>query len=75
VLRIVGIDPEVVMIAVRTAESRHRLAAVRRSIQARVQHVDRVAARMIGRDVRVVERALSDVPVAVDERPRLPGIV
>ena len=75
-LRVVGIDPEVVVIAVRPlADVGQRLAAVGRAEAAHVQQVDGVFGDRIGDDVRVVERALTDVAVVVHQRPRLAGIV
>ena len=75
-LRIVRIDPDVVMIAVRAvADVGERLAAVGRAERARVQRVDDVLVLVIGEDVRVVERALADVAAGVDHLPGRAGIV
>ena len=76
VLRIVGVDPEVVIVAVRASADRHdRLAAVGRAEGARVQHVDGVLVARVGEHVRVVEGALPDVAAFVDQLPRRAGII
>ena len=64
------------MVAVRAAaDVGERLAAVGRAERARVQHVDGVFRDRIGDDVRVVEGALPDVAVLVDEHPGAAGVV
>ena len=76
VRRIGGVDPEVMVVAVRTvADARQRLPGVGRPEQRRVLRVHDVRVLMIGEQVRVVERALTDVPVAVHQRPRGTRIV
>ena len=74
--RIVGIDPQVVVITVRVlADLRQRLAAVGRAEQRRVLHVDDVLVAGVAEHVRVVERALPNRARRVDHLPRRAGIV
>src|SRR5688572_5092059 len=64
------------MIAVRVLPDLYRgLAAVGRSEQRRVLHVDDVLVAGIAEDVRVVERALPNRARGVDQLPRSTGIV
>ena len=74
-LRILRIDPQVMVVAVRHADGRERLAAVRRLVERDVQHVDGVHRLRIGVDARVVPRALTQVAVLVDALPRAAGVV
>src|SRR5688500_17834515 len=76
VIGIVGIDPQIVMIAMGVLADLYRgLAAVGRSEQRRVLHVDDVLVAGIAEDVRVVERALPNRAGGVDQLPRSAGIV
>ena len=69
VRRIVGIDPEGVMIAVRSAECRGRLSAVLGPEERRVLHVHDVLVRGVGVHMGVIESALANGAVRVHERP------
>ena len=76
VRRIVRVDPQVVEIAVREVVDRgHRLAGVARAEDRRVLHVHHVLVLRVGEDVRVIEGALADVALVVDQRPRRPRVV
>ena len=76
VLRIVGIDPDVVVIAVgAVAHVLERLAAVHRPERAGVEGVDDVLVLVVGEHVRVVERALTDVAPGVHHLPGRAGVV
>ncbi len=73
---IVGIDPQVMVIAVRVLADLHRrLAAVGRAEQRGVLHVDDVLVAGVAEDVRVVEGALPDGARFVDQLPRRARIV
>ena len=74
--RIVGIDPEVVVVAVPRPD-RHveRLAAVGRFVEAGVQRVHRVLRFRVGENVRVVEGALAQLALVVHLRPRRAAVV
>src|SRR6185312_8797667 len=74
-LGVVRVDPERVVVTVRRFEFVERLAAVVRNVHIDVRHVDRV--RILGVDVNahVIERALGELVVAVDERPGPAGVV
>ena len=73
---VVGIDPEVVEVAVgAVVDDFVRRAAVGRAEERRVLHVDDVLVVMVGEHVRVVERALPDPPLVVDELPGVAPVV
>ena len=75
-LGVVGVDPDVVVVAVRAlADVGERLAAVGRAERARVEQVHGVLVVRIRGDVRVVERALPEAPGRVHQRPARAGIV
>ena len=70
VVRVVGIDPQVVVVAVGAgADRRQRLAGIGRAEERRVLHVDHVLAVRVGEHVRVVERALPHAAGRVHQRP------
>ena len=73
--RIVGIDPQAVMIAVRRRQEIEGLAAVLRAEHPGVERVDRVGLPGIGEDVAEVPGALAEPLVAVDPRPGRAGVV
>ena len=76
VVGVIGIDPQVVMIAVRVLADLHGgLAAVGGAEQRGVLHVDDVLVARVAEHVRVVERALPDGARRVDQLPRRAGIV
>src|SRR6185503_15038609 len=68
-------DPEVVVVAVRRAERRPRLAAVHRLVGAGVYRVRGVDVLRVGVDVHVVEGALQQVARAVHLRPALAAVL
>ena len=74
-VRIARRDPHVVVVAVRHAHVRDRLAGVGRLVDVDVQDPDGVLDLRIGVDARVVERALADVAVVVDLLPRRARVV
>ncbi len=75
VVVVVRIDPYVVRVAARELLLGERLAAVARAERADVLDVDEVLVLRVGEDVRVVERALPEPPLVVDERPRRARVV
>ena len=73
---IVRINPQIVKVAMRAvADVRRRFAAILRAKHRGVLQVDDVRILGIGEDVRVVEGALANRAVLVDERPVRAGIV
>ena len=75
-VRITRRDPHVVVIAVRHIERlRKGLAAIARTIEARVHRIHRVRVLRIGNDARVVPRALTQLAVFVDLGPRIAAVV
>ena len=73
---VVGIDPEVVEIAVRRrADGLRCLAAVGGPEHRRVLHIDDIGVLGIGEDVGVVEGALPDGAAVVGETPGGAGVV
>ena len=76
VRRIVGIDPEVVEVAVGpVVDDFVGRAAVGRQEERRVLHVDDIFVVMVREHVRVVERPLPDAPLVVDQLPGLARVV
>jgi len=77
VRRRLRVDPQVVIVAVglTAAERAQGLATVGRAIGADVEQIDEILVLRIRGDVRVVKRALADVPVFVDQRPGGAGVV
>ena len=76
VLGVVGIDPQVVVVAVRAVAHRdQRLAGVGRTEQGRVLHVDDVLVVRVGEHVRVIEGALAHAAGRVHQLPAGAGIV
>ena len=73
--RVLRIDPELMVVAVRRLECRERSASVNGFHHRRVHHIDDVSVLRIGRDVHVVPRARLNQPVPAEQPPRLPGIV
>src|SRR5260370_34860689 len=68
-LRIVGRDPEIVIVAVRYADTVEGTAAIVGSVEASIQHIDCVAAFRIGINPRVEPGALAEVALLVSLRP------
>ena len=67
-------DPHVVVVAVRRVERlRERLPAVARAEEAHVERVHHVRVARVGIDVRVVPRALAELPLVIHELPRGAG--
>ena len=75
VARVLRVDPELVVVAVRGRQRRERAPAVDRLHDRRVHDVHDVRVRRIGGDVHVVPRARLDVAVLAQEPPRLPGVI
>ena len=72
---ILGVDPEVVVVAVRNRHRREREAAVHRLQERGVQDVHRVRVGRVGDDVGVVPAPAAQPPVAVDPPPALPSVL
>src|SRR4029453_698003 len=62
-LRIVRIDPQVMVITVSRTQLSIGLAAVRRFKETNIEDIDSVAAFRIGKNVSVVNRSLTEPPV------------
>ena len=76
VRRIGRVNPQIVVVAVRAvADARERLARVGRTEQRGVLRVHNVRVLVVGEQMRVVECALTDIAVAVHQRPRGTSIV
>ena len=74
--RVVGIDPEVVEVAVGpVVDDFVGRAAVGRQEERRVLHVDDIFVVMVREHVRVVERPLPDAPLVVDQLPAVARVV
>ena len=74
-VRIVGRDPQVVIVAVRRAKVAERAAAVDRTVNAHIERVDRVGILRVGEDVRVIPGALPQDVLIVHLGPVAPAIV
>src|SRR5690606_12913896 len=75
-LVVVAGDPEVVVVAMRHADLRvERLAAVVGAPELDVDDVDAVDVHRVRVDARVVERALTQLPLGVHELPRRTAVV
>ena len=74
-LRIRGIDPQPVMIAMRRGQQLKRLPAISGTKGAGIEHVHRVGVLRIGKDVHVVPGALAITLVVVHARPRRAGVI
>ncbi len=74
-IRILRIDPEAVMIAMRRGQKVERLATVGGTEQAGVQHVNRIRTLRVGKNMREVPRTLRESLVIVDARPGFATIV
>jgi hypothetical protein len=73
-LRVGGVDPEIVVVAVRRADGGEGLAAVLGAVEADVDDVDRLLVPGIGIDAGVVPGALAQLPVLVGLLPGLAAI-
>ncbi len=74
-LRVVRVDPDDVVVAVRGMQFRPRLAAVARHPQrVDLRHVGRVRVVRVGEDAHVVEGALTELPFLVHARPGGAGV-
>src|SRR6185369_12312896 len=73
--RVVGGDPEVVVVAVRGADRRPALAAVLRLVELDVDDVDRVLVLGIGVDAAVVPGALAQVAALAHLLPGIAAVV
>ncbi len=69
-LRVVGRDPQVVIVAVRIGHVQERLAAVLGAKQAGVHGPDYVGILGIGENLVIVPRPLAQLVLVVDQRPR-----
>ncbi len=74
-IRIRGIDPQPVRVAVRIANRGERLSAICGSLNACVQHVHRVHIIRIGEDVHVIPGALGQVMAVVHHPPVVAAVV
>ena len=69
------IDPDVVVIGVRLANTLQRTAGIGRLHEPEIEDVDRVPVDRVGLDPLEVERPLPDVSVCVHEGPRRASVV
>ena len=74
-LAVFGIDPDVVIVAVRRAKRRERFATVGRFEETFGAGVDDVGISRIGAERRVVKRTLNQRALRIDQRPRLARVV
>ena len=73
---VVGINPQIVKVAVRAiADAHERLASISGAILRHVLHVHDILILGIRKQVRVVKRALPDVAIRIRERPRRTGVI
>ncbi len=73
-LRVVRVDPDAVIVAVRRAEAGEGLAAVHRLVEPELVDVDLVLVLRVDADVVEVERARAQPLAVVDQRPGLAGV-
>src|SRR6266566_2130183 len=73
-LRVVGRDPQIVVISVRYLNVPERFAVVGRAVHPGVQHVHRVHVLRISEYSRVVPRTLAQPAIAVRARPRCSSV-
>src|SRR5207237_9364307 len=69
--RILGVNPHAMVVAVRNCDFVERVAAIGRSIEIYVGHVDRIRVLRIGHDVHVLTGALPSAPMSVAVLTRL----
>ena len=74
-VRVVGIDPQIVVVAVRHRNRREAASAVDRFHERRVQHVDRIRIVRIGEHVHVVPGSGAQNALFVDLLPAVAAIV
>ena len=74
-LRIVGRDPQIVIVAVRRADGGEGAAAVDRTVHADVERVDCVGVLRVGEDVAVIPGALAQDVLVVDLGPGAAAVV
>ncbi len=70
-----GVDPEIVVVAVRRGDLGEGAPAVGRLPHLEIGHVDRVGVDRVREDVAVVPGAMDQVAVVGDELPRSPAVV
>src|SRR6185437_4870292 len=74
-LRVVGVDPEDMVVAVGRAQGGELRAAVVGDVDAHVGQVDGVGVLRVREDVHVIEGALGDVHAVVDQAPGFPAVI
>ncbi len=74
-VRMRGIDPQSVIIAVRCANEAEGVPAVGRLIHRSIQHIDRIDALGISENVREIPGALREAMIGIDEMPVFAGIL
>src|SRR6185369_15796546 len=73
--RILRIDPESVVVAMRSAKGGERLAAIYGAIAGSIEDVNDVRIFGIGEEVRVVPGALAELAIVGGQRPGIATIV
>ena len=74
-LRIVGIDPEAVVVTVRRADGREGLPTVDGAVRSGVEDVHNIGILGVGEDVRVIPCPLTVAAIVIHEFPFLTGII
>ena len=74
-LGVVGVDPQVMVVAVGRPDELELLAAVGRAPHPHVENVDGLGVSRVGEDVRVVPGALPEVAVVVDQAESVASVV
>ena len=74
-IRIVGIDPQSVMVAMRRVQAIKRFSAVNGAIQPGICRVNRVGILGVGPNMREIPRALPETVIVINQGPVLPAIV
>src|SRR5690348_15970005 len=73
--RMSRIDPQAVVISMRSPKSVEGVTAVGGTVNGRVQHVDRIHIFWIGEDVMEVPGALREAMIWIDELPGVAGVL
>ncbi len=74
-VRIIGINPQAMIVAVRHANRAKSFSAVVGAIHSRVQHINAVGVAWIGKNMRVIKRALPILAIAIRQRPCIAAII
>src|SRR5207302_9729626 len=74
-IRVVGIDPQSVIVAMRHADRTEGAPAVVGAVHSRVQYVNAVSVARIGKHMGVIKRSLAILAVTAGERPGITAII